>query len=145
MKSLSLHRAKRIVSQVFTYAKTHQLRPLSVAVVDSGGHVQAFERQDGSPPGRFKLAYSKANAAIQMGMGGTQLQQLAEQRSDFMLAINGNYGGDFLPAMGAILIKDSNDNIDNIIGAIGVSGATSEQDRNAGCHAILAVGLIPQG
>jgi len=133
MKPLSSHRAKRIVSQVFAYAKTHQLRPLSMAVVDAGGHVQAFERQDGSPPGRFKLAYSKANAAIQMGMSGTQLQQLAEQRSDFMLAINGNYGGDFLPAMGAILIKDSND---NIIGAIGVSGATSEQDRNAGCHAI---------
>ncbi|HCH25315.1 MAG TPA: glcg protein [Oceanospirillaceae bacterium] len=142
MKPVSLHRAKRIVSQVFAYAKTHQLRPLSVAVVDAGGHVQAFERQDNSPPGRFKLAYSKANAAIQLGMGGTQLQQFAEQRSDFMLAINGSYDGDFLPAMGAVLIKDSHD---NIIGAIGVSGATSEQDRDAGCAAIIAVGLQPQG
>ena len=142
MQPLSLHRAKRIVNQVFAYGKTHQLRPLSVAVVDAGGHLQAFERQDGSPPGRFKLAYSKANAAIQMGMGGSQLQQLADQRPEFVLAINGNYQGEFLPALGAILVKDSRN---NIIGAIGVSGATSEQDRDAGCHAITAVNLVPQG
>jgi uncharacterized protein GlcG (DUF336 family) len=142
MKPLSLHRAKRIINQVFAYAKTHELPPLSVVVVDAGGHVQAFERQDGAPPGRFKLAYSKANAAIQMGVGGTALQQFAERRSDFMLAVNGNYDGDFLPSMGAILIKHGNN---NIIGAIGVTGATSEQDRDAGCHAILAVGLMPEG
>ena len=142
MSSISLHRAKRIINQVFEYGKQQQLRPLAVAVVDQGGHVIAFERQDGAPPGRFNLSYGKARAAILMGLGGTSLQNLSEQRSDFALAANGAYNGDFVPIMGAVLVQDKHG---KTIGAIGVSGATSEEDKEAGCHAIAAVNLVAIG
>ncbi len=142
MSSISLHRAKRIINQVFAYAKQQQLRPLSVAIVDQGGHVIAFERQDGAPPGRFNLSYGKARAAILMGMGGTALQNLSEQRTDFALAANGAYAGEFVPIMGAVLIQDK---AGNTLAALGVSGATSEQDRDAGCFAVQAVNLHAVG
>lgn len=142
MSSISLYRAKRIINQVFSYAKQQQLRPLAVAVVDQGGHVIAFERQDGAPPGRFNLSYGKARAAVLMGLGGTSLQNLSEQRTDFALAANGAYAGDFVPIMGAVLVQDKKG---HTLGAIGVSGATSEQDKDAGCFAIEAVNLTAVG
>jgi len=68
------------------------LKPLSVVVLDAGGHVQAFEREDGAAPGRFAIAHGKAYGAVMLGMAGTAQMKRAEDQAYFMAAVNGVFG-----------------------------------------------------
>jgi uncharacterized protein GlcG (DUF336 family) len=84
MVEITSNKAKRIINQAFAKGSEMELNPLSVIVVDAGGHCKAFERQDGAAPGRFAIADGKANAAIVMGMPSSKLMERAEQQAYFV-------------------------------------------------------------
>ena len=137
MKQMTLDHARTIVRE--TFAKGHEmgLKPLSVVVLDAGGHVIAFEREDGASPGRFAIAHGKAFGAVMLGMPGSAQMARAEQQAYFMGAVNGLFGGQVVPVPGGILVKDG----DAVIGAVGVTGDTSDNDAEAGMAGIAAAGL----
>lgn len=142
MVEITSNKAKRIINQAFATGKELGLKPLAVIVLDAGGHCKAFERQDGAAPGRFAIADGKANAAVQMGMPSSKLMERAEQQAYFVGALNGAYGGRFIPVPGGVLVKDKKG---NIIGAVGVTGDSSDNDVLAAVAGIEAAGLFAEG
>ena len=138
MAELSLNKAKKIINVAISKGKELGLNPLSVVVVDTGGHVKAFERQDGASPGRFAIADGKANAAIQLNMPTSKLNDRAEQQPYFADALNGVFNGRIIPVAGGVLVLDKKG---ATIGAVGVTGDTSENDALAAVAGIEAVGL----
>ena len=114
------------------------IRDRSVIVLDAGGHVLAFEREDGASPGRFAIAHGKANGAVMLGMAGTAQMNRAEDQAYFMAAVNGVFGGQVVPVPGGILLRDKKG---AVIGAVGVTGDTSDNDAAAGLFGVEAAGL----
>lgn len=136
--SISLRRARTIIRKAFEKGRELELKPLSVAVLDAGGHLIAFEREDGSSPGRFAIAHGKAYGSVMLGMAGTAQRDRAEQQHYFVSAVNGLFGGQMVPVPGGLLVRDTKG---NVIGAVGVTGDTSENDAAAGLAGIEGVGL----
>lgn len=134
---ITLDQAQTIIRETFAKGAEMGLKPLSVVVLDAGGHVQAFERQDGASPGRFAIAHGKAYGAVMLGMTGSQQMARAEQQAYFMAAVNGAFGGAVVPVPGGILLKDGG----AVIGAVGVTGDTSDNDAEAGMAGVQAAGL----
>lgn len=139
--ALSLRRARTIIRKVFEKGRELELKPLSVVVLDAGGNVQAFERSDGAAPGRFAIAHGKAYGSVMLGMAGTAQMQRAEDQAYFIGAVNGLYGGQLIPVPGGVLVRDGRG---RVVGAVGVTGDTSDNDAAAAAHAIEAVGLVPE-
>ncbi len=142
MAEISANRARTIIRKTLAKGKEMGLKPLSVVVLDAGGHVKAFEREDGAAPGRFAIAQGKAYGAVMLGMPGSAQMARAEQQHYFMTAVNGVYGGQVVPVPGGILVLDKRG---NTIGAVGVTGDTSDNDLEAGMAGIEAAGLSGQG
>ena len=115
-----------------------ELKPLSVIVLDAGGHVQAFEREDGASPGRFGIAQGKAYGAVMLGLAGTAQMKRAEEQAYFMAAVNGVFGGKTVPVPGGVLVRDKKG---AVIGAVGVTGDSSDNDAKAAMAGIEAAGL----
>lgn len=136
--SLTLDTARGIIRATMDKGAEMGLKPLSVVVLDAGGHVLAFERSDGSSPGRFGIAHGKAHGAVMLGMPGTAQMKRAEDQAYFMAAVNGVYGGAVVPVPGGILLHDD---AGAVIGAVGVTGDTSDNDAEAGMAGIAAAGL----
>ncbi|MBL4813093.1 MAG: heme-binding protein [Rhodobacteraceae bacterium] len=138
MSKVSIEQARTIIAG--TLAKGHEmgLKPLSVVVLDAGGHVQAFEREDGASPGRFTIAHGKAYGAVMLGMPGSAQMARAEAQAYFMAAVNGAFGGQVVPVPGGVLLKGADG---AVIGAVGVTGDTSDNDAEAALAGIAAAGL----
>ncbi|MEM0946921.1 MAG: heme-binding protein [Pseudomonadota bacterium] len=141
MADISLSRARRIVRQALAKGRELELKPLSVVVLDAGGHVKAFEREDGASPGRFAIAQGKAYGAVMLGMAGTAQMKRAEDQAYFIQAANGAFGGQMVPVPGGVLVRDAKG---NVIGAVGVTGDTSDNDAIAAVSGIESVGLVPE-
>lgn len=142
MATISLNKARTIIRKALTHGKEADMKPLSVVVVDAGGHVIAFERSDGAPVGRFDIALGKAKGCVLMGMTGTQLRDRAEAQAYFVDAAREAIGGSLVPVPGGILVHDKRG---VLIGAVGVTGDTSENDLAAGSAGVEAAGLVPAG
>lgn len=125
MAELSLSKARSILRSTLKKARELELKPMSVVIVDAGGHVKAFEREDGASPGRFEIAQGKAFGVIMTGLPGSALQARAEVQAYFVDALNGAYNGKIVPLQGGVLIRDKQG---RIVGAVGVTGDTSEND-----------------
>ncbi len=138
MAVLNLRKARAIIRKVLDHGKENGWKPLSVVVLDAGGHVIAFERSDGAPPGRFAIAHGKAYGSVMLGMPGSAQMARAEQQPYFMAAVNGAFNGNVVPVPGGVLIEDSKG---TVIGALGVTGDTSENDAAAAVIALEAAGL----
>ncbi len=138
MAEISLRRARQIVRGTLAKGKELGLKPLSVIVLDTGGHVKAFEREDGASPGRFGIAHGKAYGSVMLGLAGRAQFARAEAQPFFMTAMNGVFGGAVVPVPGGILIRDPKG---NVVGAVGVTGDTSDNDVEAGLAGIEAAGL----
>ncbi len=141
MAEISLNRARTIVRKVLAKGREEGFKPLSVVVLDTGGHLKAFEREDGASPGRFGIAQGKAYGAIMLGIAGTAQMARAEQQAYFMAAMNGVYGGKVVPVPGGVLVRDKRG---NIIGAVGVTGDTSDNDVICAIAGIEAVNLMAE-
>lgn len=142
MAGISLRKSRTIIRKAMESGATAGMKPLSVVVLDAGGHVIAFERADNAAPGRFEIALGKAYGSVMLGMGGTAQRDRAEAQAYFMAAVNGVYGGKVVPVPGGILVRDKRG---AVLGAVGVTGDTSENDLAAGMAGIEAAGLIGEG
>lgn len=140
--TVSLNKARVVIRKTFEKGAEMGLKPLSVVVLDAGGHVQAFERQDGAAPGRYAIAHAKAYGSIMLGMAGTAQMARAEQQAYFMDAVNGVFGGQTIPVPGGVLLRSAKG---VIIGAVGVTGDTSDNDLTAAMAGIEAAKLIGEG
>lgn len=138
MPEISAAKARTIIRKTMAKGQELGFKPLSVVVLDTGGHVKAFERADGAAPGRFAIAQGKAYGAIMLGMPGSAQMARAEQQAYFMAAVNGAYGGKTIPVPGGILVHDTRG---NLVGAVGITGDTSDNDVIAGLAGIAAAGL----
>jgi uncharacterized protein GlcG (DUF336 family) len=139
MTELALDTAKTIIKETLANGRAAGFKPLSVVVLDTGGHVKAFEREDGASPGRFAIAHGKAYGAIMLGIPGSAQMARAEQQAYFMNAVNGLFDGQMVPVPGGILVLNE---AGETIGAVGVTGDTSDNDVTAGVSGIRAAGLI---
>jgi uncharacterized protein GlcG (DUF336 family) len=136
---MNLDQARTIVAAALAHAADAGLKPLTVVVLDAGGHVVAVERQDGSSNKRYEVAYGKASGAVALGMGSRALMARAEQQPYFIAAVTHSVGA-LVPVPGGVLVKDG----DAVVGAVGVSGDTSDNDEAAALAGIAATGLAAQ-
>jgi len=138
MAEISLEQARTIIRVALEKGREMGLKPLSAVVLDAGGHVKAFEREDAAAPGRFPIAHGKAYGAVMLGMAGTAQMARAESQAYFMAAVNGVYGGQVVPVPGGVLVRGADG---AVIGAVGVTGDTSDNDAVAAVAGIEAAGL----
>lgn len=133
---LSLDQARAIIAAARSAGRDRQFKPLTVVVLDDGGHVVAAEREDGSSIKRFEIAFGKAHGALALGLGSRALMARAEQQPYFIAAATAAVGGALVPVPGGVLVRDG----DDLIGAVGVSGDTSDNDEAAAVAGIEAGG-----
>lgn len=141
MAGFGIEAARVIIAKALAHGASAGMKPLSVVVLDAGGHVLAFERSDGASPGRFGIAQAKAYGSIMLGIGGRAQQARADSQAYFMAAANGLFGGKVMPVAGGLLVRDAGG---NIVGAVGVTGDTSDNDALAGEAGIRAAGFQPE-
>ena len=142
MAAISLNKARKMIATIFRTGGEMGLKPLSVIVMDAGGNIKAFERQDGASPGRFQIAEGKAYGSVMLGIGGTAQMARADAQAYFISSVNGAFGGKVVPVPGGVLVKNAKG---EILGAVGVTGDTSENDLTAALAGIEAVNLVGEG
>ncbi len=141
MSNVTLEQASVIVDTALTKGREVGLKPLTVAVLDSGGHLVAFKRENDSGILRPEIAIGKAWAALGMGVSSRTIRDNLADRPTFINSLSMASGGRFIPVPGGVLIKA----VDHkVIGAVGISGDTSEKDEFCAIEGIKAVGLIPE-
>ncbi len=138
--SISLDTASRIVDEALAKGRAEGYQPLTVVVLDAGGHIKAMKREDGSSLMRPEIAMGKAWGTLSLGMGGRELARRAEKMSMFMNAASDLAGGKLVPVPGGVLIRDSQG---VILGAVGVTGDLSANDEICAVAGIKAAGLVP--
>ncbi|WP_279481947.1 heme-binding protein [Aureimonas sp. SK2] len=141
MTALSLDTARRIVEAARAKGRELGLKPLTVAVLDAGGDLLVLEREDGASPLRPAIAIGKANGAVQMGMGSRALWKRAEEQAYFIGAMNTLTNGSLVPVPGGVLIRDGG----KVVGAVGITGDTSDNDEAAAVAGIQSVELTADG
>jgi uncharacterized protein GlcG (DUF336 family) len=134
---LTLEKASSIVDQALAKAREMKIRPICVAVLDDGGNLKALKREDGASLLRPQIAISKAWGAIGMGESSRSLAERLKDRPAFLGALSDMSGGKVVPVAGGVLIIEG----DDIIGAVGASGATSDEDEACAVAGIQAAGL----
>ena len=128
----------RSVDKALAEGRSLGLPPLTVAVLDGSGCLVCFKREDGSSLLRPEIAQAKAWGALGMGMGSRALAQRASVQPAFISAVNALAGGRLIPVPGGVLIRSSGK---SIIGAVGITGATSDQDEACAVAGIEAAGF----
>jgi uncharacterized protein GlcG (DUF336 family) len=136
--SVTLAQASTIVDVALKKARDSNLAPLTVAVLDSGGHLVAFKREDKSGILRFDIAFGKAWGALGMGFGSRTLASRAAKTPQFFTMLAAASGGRMVTNPGGVLIKDASG---TIVGACGISGDTSDKDEMCAIAGIEAAGL----
>lgn len=136
--SLSLKAADWIASEALAFARDHDLLPLTVVVIDSGGHIVCLKREDGCGTVRVEIALAKAGAVVGMGVSSRLLGQRLKERVAFQNSIAAASGGRFAAVPGGVAILDPDG---DIVGAVGISGDASDRDEAAAIHGIHAAGL----
>jgi len=134
---LMLESASLIVDRSLAKAREAKFRPMCVAGLDDGGHVKALKREDGASILRPNIAIGKAWGAVGMGESSRQLSERLKERPAFLGSLSDMSGGKVVPVAGGVLIMDVNE----IIGAVGVSGGTSDEDEICAIEGIKAAGL----
>ena len=140
MPGLTLKQASTIVDTALQKGRETECAPLTVAVLDAGGHLVAFKREDRSGILRFDIAYGKAWGALGMGFGSRTLFDRSAKQPIFMTALASIAQGRLVPVPGGVLIKDA---AGDILGAVGISGDTSDKDEVCAVAGIEAAGLKP--
>ncbi|AYF47743.1 heme-binding protein [Pseudomonas fluorescens] len=139
MSALTLKIATQLATQALNAGRTLSTAPLTIAVLDSGGHLITLQREDGASLLRPQIAIGKAWGAIALGKGSRLLALDAQQRPAFIAALNSLGQGSVVPAPGGVLIRDREG---VVLGAIGISGDTSDIDEQCAITAIEGVGLL---
>lgn len=139
VQRLDLDTATRIAMTAVRSADRLGIRPLAAAVLDAAGHPLAVLRDEKASFLRPHIATGKARGCLGMGMGGRELARRALAMPAFFSAINSLTEGEVIPVAGGVLIRNS---AGELLGAIGISGDTSDNDERCALRAIAEVGLI---
>ncbi len=134
---MTLDTASRIVDAALQAGREHGFMPLSVAVLDAGGHLVAFKREDGSGILRFDIAFGKAWGALGMGFGSRELFNRTNANPTFMAVLSTVSGGRLVPVPSGVLVLSEGE----VIGAVGISGDNSDNDETCAVAGIAAAGL----
>lgn len=141
MTRISLDQANRIVAAAFAKGKELNLKPLSVAVLDAGGHMIAFQRQDGASTLRPHIATAKAAGALSLGVSSRKIGDMAIDRPTFVASLGSIAPSGIVPAAGGVIVAGE----DGFpIGAVGITGDTSDNDEACALVGIAAAGLTAQ-
>jgi uncharacterized protein GlcG (DUF336 family) len=138
MNPITLEQARMIIDSALQAARRQELNPMSIVVLDAGGHVKAFEREDGASNLRFEIAHGKAHGALGMGVGSRAIMARAEAQPTFIAAVTAAFGGSLIPVPGGVLIIGSQK---VIVGAVGATGDTSDNDELIAVAGIEAAGF----
>jgi uncharacterized protein GlcG (DUF336 family) len=138
MPGLTLAQASTIVDVALKKSRDANFQPMTVAVLDAGGHLVAFKREDKSGILRFDIAFGKAWGALGMGFGSRTLAERAANTPQFFTMLAAASSGRIVTNPGGILIRDA---AGDVIGAVGLSGDTGDNDELAGIAGIEAAGL----
>ncbi|MBN8831281.1 MAG: heme-binding protein [Sphingomonadales bacterium] len=141
MTQITLAQANEIIAGAFAKGREAGFKPLSVAVVDAGGHLIAFARQDGASFARAQIATGKAAGALALGVSSRKVGAMAEERPWFIGAFASSAPHPVIPAAGGVIVVAGG----AFIGAVGVTGETSDNDEIAALAGIAAAGLTAQG
>jgi len=140
MDRLTLQAASLIADKSLEKGREQGFAPLTVAVLDAGGHVKVLKREDGASLLRPEIATGKAWGVLGMGFGGRELARRAAKMQMFFGALSDLSGGKMVPVPGGVLIRSS---AGDILGAVGISGDASENDEVCAVHGIKTAGLVP--
>jgi uncharacterized protein GlcG (DUF336 family) len=140
MTELTLEKANHIINTAIDKARSLKMSALTVVVLDSAGQLKALQREDGATVIRQQIATAKAWGAVNMGISSRSLAAVAEHRPDFMNALITIAEGQIMPVPGGVLIRDKQSN--KILGSVGISGDSSEQDERCAIAGIEAAGFL---
>jgi uncharacterized protein GlcG (DUF336 family) len=135
---ITLDMANRVIEAVLRRAAAIDCRPISVIVVEPGGKVKAFQKEDGSSMIRFEMAFGKAYAALALGRSSRLVRERALERPIFMRYLMGATDEQIFPEGGGLQIRSLDG---EVIGAVGVTGETEDRDEELALHGIHAAGL----
>jgi len=135
---ISLASAQTIINATLAHARSAALKPLGVVVLDAGGHIIAFAREDGATFGRFAVAQAKAHSALAMGDDTAVLAERAKGNPLFYGSLSGVFDGQLALSPGGVLVHDGQG---AVIGAVGASGDTGPADAAAVAAGIAAAGF----
>ncbi len=135
---LTLDKANLIADKTLTKARDAKYRPMCVAVLDDGGHLKVLKREDNASILRPQIAIGKAWGAVGMGESSRALSERLKERPAFLGALSTMSQGKVVPVAGGVLIMDG----DDIVGAVGVSGGTAEEDEACAIEGIKATGFV---
>ena len=140
MSALTLAQASLIVDKALEHGRSQKLKPLAVAVLDAGGHLVAFKREDHASLLRPQIAEGKAWSVLGMGFGGREFARRATTGPLFLTALMAASNGRIIPVPGGVLIRDG---AGTIIGAVGITGDTWDNDEACAVAGVKAAGLTP--
>jgi len=136
-----LEQANAVIAAAFGEGAEQGFKPLSVTVLDAGGHLIAFQRQDNSSTLRPQIATGKASGALALGVSSRKIADMAAERPTFVASLGPISPYGVVPAAGGVIIVDADG---HAIGAVGVTGDTSDNDELCALAGIAAAGLTPQ-
>jgi uncharacterized protein GlcG (DUF336 family) len=137
---ITLEQARAVIAGTLAAGHEKGFNPLTVVVLDAGGHVTAVEREDGSSTKRFEIAHGKAHGAIAFGWGSRRTMGRAEDFAPFVTGVAVAIGA-LVPVPGGVLIRTADG---ALLGAVGVSGDNSDNDELAALAGIESAGLVGQ-
>lgn len=135
---ITLPQARAILDATLAEARRLQLKPMAVVVLDARGAWKAVAAEDGTSLRRTEIAHGKAYGALALGMGSRAIGKRAEAQAYFVAAVSHVADGALIPVPGGVLVRDGA----TLLGAIGVSGDTSDHDEAAALAGIAAAGLV---
>jgi uncharacterized protein GlcG (DUF336 family) len=138
MTELTQSVAQSIVAAALAHAREKKLLPLAVSVLDARGALKAFVAEDGTSLKRGEIAIGKAHGALSLGLGSRALMKRAADQPTFIAAMSHIVGGSLVPVPGGVLIRAADG---KLIGGVGISGDTSDNDEAAALAGIAAAGL----
>jgi uncharacterized protein GlcG (DUF336 family) len=141
MTDLTLAQARTILDTALSHSHRAGFKPLAIAVMDARGALKAFVAEDNTSLKRGEIAQGKAYGAVALGVGSRAIGKMAAERPHFVAAVSHVVGGALVPVAGGVLIRDG---AGKLIGAVGVSGDTSDNDEAAATAGIAAAGLLAE-
>jgi uncharacterized protein GlcG (DUF336 family) len=138
MSAILLAAAQTIVQRALEHARVEKFKPVAVIVLDARGSLVSAAVEDGNSLGRWQVAFGKAYGCLFLGTGARKIAAMAAERPQFFGAVSHLPAGGVIPVPGGVLVRDA---AGEIIGAVGVSGDTSDNDEAAALAGVAAAGL----
>jgi uncharacterized protein GlcG (DUF336 family) len=136
---LTLVQASRIVDAALDEGRRRGFHPSCVAVLDTGAHLLALKRDERASISRPEIAIAKAAGCLGMGFGGREIARRAQAVPAFIAALNEIFPKGIIPVPGGVLVRDESG---ALLGAVGISGDTSDNDEICAVAGVVAAGLI---